>query len=160
GVVWPYLEGPAEACDRSFLFSKQCLNQREKVQRIKDIRAGSNDLLAQSLGLNELPTFECRNGSVERAGQCRFVIVHFMDLAACSGNHLTATPLIIATHCRRSIRLKESTAGMVNKPSRLTGSIPAIATLLIAGLGVAAPISAARAKDCLAAPNSPAPEGR
>jgi hypothetical protein len=49
---------------------------------------------------------------------------------------------------------------VVNKPSRLTGSIPAIATLLIAGLGAAAPISAAHAKDCFAAPNSPAPVGR
>ena len=46
------------------------------------------------------------------------------------------------------------------RPSRLTGSFPIIATLLIAGLGVAAPTSTARAKDCLAAPNSPAPEGR
>ena len=45
------------------------------------------------------------------------------------------------------------------RPSRLTGSFPVIATLLIAGLGVAAPTSTARGKDCLAAPNSPAPEG-
>ena len=51
-------------------------------------------------------------------------------------------------------------AGIVIKPSGLTGSIPVIATLLIAGLGVAAPTSTARGKDCLAAPNSPAPEGR
>jgi hypothetical protein len=47
----------------------------------------------------------------------------------------------------------------VIKPSRLTGSIPVIATLLVAGLGGATPTSTARAKDCLAAPNSPAPEG-
>src|SRR6516225_9695350 len=43
--------------------------------------------------------------------------------------------------------------------SGITGSIPFIATLLIVGLGVSAPTSTARAKDCLAAPNSPAPEG-
>jgi hypothetical protein len=73
---------------------------------------------------------------------------------------ITATPLIIAAHCRRSVRPGQSAAGNVIKPSRLTGSIPVIATLLIAGLGVAAPTSTARAKDCLAAPNSPAPEGR
>jgi hypothetical protein len=76
------------------------------------------------------------------------------------GNRLTAAPLIIATHCRRSVRSGQSAVGMVIKPSRLTGSIPVIATLVIAGLGVAAPTSTARAKDCLAAPNSPAPEGR
>ena len=75
------------------------------------------------------------------------------------GNRLTA-PLIIATHCRRSIRPGQPAAGIVIKPSRLTGSIPVIATFLIVGLGVAAPTSTARAKDCLAAPNSPAPEGR
>jgi hypothetical protein len=44
-------------------------------------------------------------------------------------------------------------------PSRLTGSIPFIATVLIAALSVGTPTSTARAKDCLAAPNSPAPEG-
>ena len=71
-----------------------------------------------------------------------------------------ATPLIIATHCRQSVQPGQAAAGIVIKPSRLTGSIPVIATLLIAGLGVAAPTSTARAKDCLAAPNSPAPEGR
>ena len=42
---------------------------------------------------------------------------------------------------------------------RLAVSILFIATLLIAGLSVAAPTSTAHAKDCLAAPNSPAPEG-
>ena len=46
------------------------------------------------------------------------------------------------------------------RPSRLTGSFPVIATLLIAGPGVAAPTGTARAEDCLAGPNSPAPEGR
>jgi hypothetical protein len=59
-----------------------------------------------------------------------------------------------------NVRPGQSATGIVIKPSRLTGSIPVIATLLIAGLGVAAPTSAARATDCLAAPNSPAPEGR
>ena len=44
-------------------------------------------------------------------------------------------------------------------PSRLTGSIPFIATVLIAALSVGTSTSTARAKDCLAAPNSPAPEG-
>src|SRR6516162_4658323 len=58
------------------------------------------------------------------------------------------------------IRPGQSAAGIVIKPIRLTGSIPVIATLLVAGLGVAAPTSTARAKDCLAAPNSPAPEGK
>ena len=33
-------------------------------------------------------------------------------------------------------------------------------TAILSGMGVAAPTSTARAKDCLAAPNSPAPEGR
>ena len=74
-------------------------------------------------------------------------------------HRITATPLIIATYCRRSVRPGQSAAGIVIKPSRLTGSIPVIATLLVAGLGLAAPTSTARAKDCLAAPNSPAPEG-
>jgi hypothetical protein len=73
---------------------------------------------------------------------------------------ITTTPLIIATHCRRSLQSGQSAGGIVITPSRLTGSIPVIATLLIAGLGVAAPTSTARATDCLAAPNSPAPEGR
>ena len=44
-------------------------------------------------------------------------------------------------------------------PGRLVGSIPFIATLVVAALGVGALTSTARAKDCLAAPNSPAPDG-
>jgi hypothetical protein len=44
-------------------------------------------------------------------------------------------------------------------PSRLAGSIPIIATLVLAALGVGAPTSTARAEDCLASPNSPAPDG-
>jgi hypothetical protein len=44
-------------------------------------------------------------------------------------------------------------------PSRLAGSIPIIATLVLTALGVGAPTSSARAEDCLAAPNSPAPNG-
>jgi hypothetical protein len=42
-------------------------------------------------------------------------------------------------------------------PGRLAGSIPIIATLVLAALGVEAPT--ARAEDCLASPNSPAPKG-
>jgi hypothetical protein len=44
-------------------------------------------------------------------------------------------------------------------PSRLAGSIPVIATLVLIALGVGAPTSTARAEDCLASPNSPAPNG-
>ena len=44
-------------------------------------------------------------------------------------------------------------------PGRLAGPIPFIATLVVAALGVGAPTGTARAKDCLAAPNSPAPDG-
>jgi hypothetical protein len=44
-------------------------------------------------------------------------------------------------------------------PGRLVGSIPFIATVVVAALGVGALTSTARAKDCLAAPNSPAPDG-
>ena len=44
-------------------------------------------------------------------------------------------------------------------PSRLAGSIPIIATLVLTALGVGAPTSTARAEDCLASPNSPAPNG-
>ncbi len=59
GIVGPLLERPVEACDRRFFFSQQCLNQSKKVKRIKDILAGGNDLLAQLLGLNELPRLVC-----------------------------------------------------------------------------------------------------
>lgn len=48
--------------------------------------------------------------------------------------------------------------GMI-MPSRLAGSIPIIATLVLTALGVGAPTSSARAEDCLASPNSPAPNG-
>jgi hypothetical protein len=44
-------------------------------------------------------------------------------------------------------------------PGRLEQSILLVATLLVAGLGVEASTSTAHAKECLAAPNSPAPEG-
>jgi cobalamin biosynthesis Mg chelatase CobN len=44
-------------------------------------------------------------------------------------------------------------------PGRLTGSVPIIATLVLAALGVGAPTSTARANDCLASPNSTAPNG-
>ena len=44
-------------------------------------------------------------------------------------------------------------------PSRLAGSIPIIATLVLTALGVGAPTGTARAEDCLASPNSPAPNG-
>jgi hypothetical protein len=44
-------------------------------------------------------------------------------------------------------------------PGRLAGSVPVIATLVLAALGVEAPSATARAEDCLASPNSPAPKG-
>jgi len=44
-------------------------------------------------------------------------------------------------------------------PGRLAGSIPVIATLVLPALGIGAPTGTARAEDCLASPNSPAPKG-
>jgi hypothetical protein len=44
-------------------------------------------------------------------------------------------------------------------PGRLAGSIPVIATLVLAAMGVEAPSATAQAEDCLASPNSPAPKG-
>jgi hypothetical protein len=44
-------------------------------------------------------------------------------------------------------------------PGRLAGSIPVIATLVLTALDVGAPTGSARAEDCLASPNSPAPNG-
>ncbi len=44
-------------------------------------------------------------------------------------------------------------------PGRLAGSIPVIATLVLAAMGVEAPSATAHAEDCLASPNSPAPKG-
>ena len=48
--------------------------------------------------------------------------------------------------------------GMI-MPSRLAGSIPIIATLVLTALAVGASTSSARTEDCLASPNSPAPNG-
>ena len=44
-------------------------------------------------------------------------------------------------------------------PGRLARSIPVMATLVLAALGIGASTGAARAEDCLASPNSPAPKG-
>jgi hypothetical protein len=44
-------------------------------------------------------------------------------------------------------------------PSRLAGSIPVIPTLVFAALTIGAPANTVHAKDCLASPNSPAPNG-
>ena len=44
-------------------------------------------------------------------------------------------------------------------PGKLAGSIPVIATLVLAAMGVEAPSATAHAEDCLASPNSPAPKG-
>jgi hypothetical protein len=44
-------------------------------------------------------------------------------------------------------------------PSKLAGSIPIIATLVLTALGVGAPTGTARTADCLASPSSPAPNG-
>jgi hypothetical protein len=44
-------------------------------------------------------------------------------------------------------------------PGGLARSIPVMATLVLAALGIGASTGAARAEDCLASPNSPAPKG-
>ena len=48
---------------------------------------------------------------------------------------------------------------MLGQVPRAFASIALVATLLISGIGVMAPSTTARADDCLAAPNSPAPQG-
>ena len=48
---------------------------------------------------------------------------------------------------------------MSGKIPRPIGSIALAATLLVSGVGVGVPANTARAADCLAAPNSPAPQG-
>ena len=59
---------------------------------------------------------------------------------------------------RASSRLRSGSAITI-LPGRLAELILFMAALFIAGLVVAAPTSTARAKECLAAPSSPAPEG-
>ena len=48
---------------------------------------------------------------------------------------------------------------MSGKIPRPIGSIAFVATLLVSGVGIGVPANTARAADCLAAPNSPAPQG-
>ena len=48
---------------------------------------------------------------------------------------------------------------MSGKIPRPIGSIALVATLLVSGVGIGVPANTARAADCLAAPNSPAPQG-
>jgi len=48
---------------------------------------------------------------------------------------------------------------MSGQTRRPTGSLALVATLLMCGAGIGTPTNTARADDCLAAPNSPAPQG-
>ena len=69
-----------------------------------------------------------------------------------------------ATHCHR-ISQRHSSLGRGGRGSmflripRPIGVIALVSTLFLAGASVSMPVDVARADDCLAAPNSPAPQG-